>query len=216
MSEIQQLMALFIFLVVILACLLTYFYKRVRQDLQELSGRPNRYRAHHETSPRRALSAPDPTEKRLYSFRETSPHRALSAPDSTEKRLYSFRDAEFLLEPISENVIRVVYGDDVAYVGMNVDWNPHRPYCWTSLESQVYAEGIDASSVYEYPTIDEALEPPCERMLEAQRKRDAQRINPEERKAAVRRVMREFLDELPVGDPTGSGVRTETEADEAA
>ena len=194
MSEMQQLMTLFIFLVVVLACLLTYFYKRVRQDLRELSGLPNRYRAHHETSPRRALSA----------------------PDSTEKRLYTFRDAEFLLEPISENVIRVVHGDDVAYVGMNVDWNPDRPYCWTALESQVYAEGIDASRIYEYPTIDEALEPACERMLEAQRKRDAQRINPEERKAAVRRVMREFLDELPVGDPTGSGVRTETEADEAA
>ena len=194
MSEMQQLTTLFIFLVVVLACLLTYFYKRVRQDLRELSGLPNRYRAHHETSPRRALSA----------------------PDSTEKRLYSFRDAEFLLEPISENVIRVVYGDDVAYVGMNVDWNPHQPYCWTSRESQVYAEGIDVSSVFEYPTIDEALEPPCEKMLEAQRKRDAQRINPEERKAAVRRVMREFLAELPVGDPKGSGVRTETEADEAA
>ena len=194
MSEMQQLTTLFIFLVVILACLLTYFYKRVRQDLRELSGRPNRYRVRHETSPRRALSA----------------------PDSTEKRLYSFRDAKFLLEPISDCVIRVVCGDDVAYVGINVDWNPDRPYCWTARESQVYSEGIDVSSVFEYPTIDEALEPACEKMLKAQRKRDAQRINPEERKAAVRRVMREFLDELPIGDPTGSGVRTETEADEAA
>ena len=75
-SEIQQLTTLFIFLVVILACLLTYFYKRVRQDLQELSGLPNRYRAHHETSLRRALSAPDSTERSQTAIVPVSPKPA--------------------------------------------------------------------------------------------------------------------------------------------
>ena len=189
MSELIQLTVLFIFLVVILGGLLTYFYKRIRKDLRELSGRPNEYRTHNETSPRPAVSASNTVvdgERKI-----------------TEKRRYAFRNAEFLLEPVSDSVIRVVYGDDVAYVGMNVDWNPYEPYCWTLRESQVRADGIETSSIYDHGTIDEALELPCGRMLDAQRKRDAQRINPEERKAAARRVMREFLDELPVGDVSG-------------
>ena len=189
MSELLQLTILFIFLVVVLGGLLTYPYKRVRQKLRQPSGQPDEYGTRHETSPRPTVSA---------SSTVVDGERKI-----TEKRIYSFRDAEFLLEPVSDSVIRIAYGDDVAYVGMNVDWNPNRPYCWTELEWQVQAEGIDVSSVFEYPTIDEALERPCEDMLKAQRRRDAQRINPEERKAAARRVMREFLDELPVGDPSG-------------
>ena len=133
-----------------------------------------------------------------------------------EKRHYTYRGADFLLESISACVVRVTHVDQVGYVGMSVDWNPDRPYVWATGESQVEAEGITTGGVFEYRTIEEALEPLCRLMLGAQRKRDAQRINPEERKAAGRRVMCEFLAELPGGSPLASGVRTEAELDEVA
>ena len=133
-----------------------------------------------------------------------------------EKRHYTFRGADFLLESISDCVVRVTHVDQVGYVGMSVDWNPDKPYVWATGESQVETEGISALATFEYRTIEEALEPLCGLMLRAQRKRDAQRINPEERKAAGRRVMREFLAELPGGSPLGSGVRIEAEVGEVA
>ena len=128
-----------------------------------------------------------------------------------EKRHYTFRGADFLLESISDCVVRVTHVDQVGYVGMSVDWNPDKPYVWATGESQVETEGISALATFEYRTIEEALEPLCRLMLRAQRKRDAQRINPEERKAAGRRVMREFLAELLGGSPLGSEVRIEAE-----
>ena len=133
-----------------------------------------------------------------------------------EKRHYTFRGADFLLESISDCVVRVTHVDQVGYVGMSVDWNPDKPYVWATEQFQVEAEGIAAFGAFEYRTIEEALEPLCRLMLRAQRKRDAQRINPEERKAAGRQVMREFLAELPGGSPLGSGVRTEAEENDVA
>ena len=133
-----------------------------------------------------------------------------------DRRHYTFRGADFLLESISKCVVRVTHVDQVGYVGMSVDWNPERPYVWATGESQVKAEGITTGGVLEYRTVEEALEPLCGLMLSAQRKRDAQRINPEERKAAGRRVMREFLSELPGGSPLGSGDQTESALDEVA
>ena len=133
-----------------------------------------------------------------------------------EKRHYTFRGADFLLESISDCVVRVTHMDQVGYVGMSVDWNPDRPYVWATGEFQVEAEGITASRAAEHRTVEEALEPLCRLMLSAQRRHDAQRINAEERKAAGRRVMRDFLAELPGGSPPGSGVRTEAELDDVA
>ena len=108
-----------------------------------------------------------------------------------EKRHYTFQGADFLLEPVSDSVVRV---DQVGYVGMSTDWNPHRPYVWATGESQVGLDGIMTfGASFEYRTVEEALQQLCGILLDAQRKRDAQRVNPEERKASGRRVMREFL-----------------------
>ena len=37
----------------------------------------------------------------------------------------------------------------------------------------------------------------CNILLDMQRKEDSKRVNPEERKQSARKVLREFLDELP-------------------
>ena len=131
-----------------------------------------------------------------------------------EKRNYTFQGADFLLEPISDSVVRVTHVDQVGYVGMSVDWNPHKPYAWATGESQVEPDGIMTLGAFEHRTVEEALERLCGILLDDQRKRDAQRVNPEERKAAGRRVMREFLAELPGEGPPDSGRRTEAPVDE--
>ncbi len=132
-----------------------------------------------------------------------------------EKRHYTFQGADFLLEPISDSVIRVTHVDQVGYVGMSPNWNPHRPYVWATSESQVGPEGIMTfGASFEYRTVEEALQQLCGILLDAQRRREAQRVNPEERKAAGRRLMREFLAELPGEGPPDSGRRTEAAVDE--
>ena len=38
-----------------------------------------------------------------------------------EKRHYTFQGADFLLEPVSDSVVRVTHVDQVGYVGTSTD-----------------------------------------------------------------------------------------------
>ena len=114
-----------------------------------------------------------------------------------KKRIYIYRDVEFILEPLSESVVRVNYQDQKGYVGLKRDWEADRPYTWINWEGDINDEGISAGFSYSYPIPELALEDLCSLLLREQRKQDAQRINPEERKKAARHVFREFLEEMP-------------------
>ena len=90
------------------------------------------------------------------------------------------REAEFILEPLTDAMVKVT----------------HRPYTWTTLSSQLRDDGIDGG-LFHYTTPDDAPKALCAMLLVQQRVEDSRRINPEERKAAARRVLREFLNEQP-------------------
>ena len=49
-----------------------------------------------------------------------------------------------------------------------------------------------------YCTPDESLLALCDSMLAKQRREDARRVNPEERKRAARTVLAEFVEDLPL------------------
>ena len=117
------------------------------------------------------------------------------------RRIYSYEDEEFILDPISDSVVRVTHGEQTGYFGLKKDWEAARPYTWINWESDALEDGISASFSYSYPIAEMALEDLCRVLLRKQRKQDDKRINPEERKEAARRVMREFLEELPDGGP---------------
>lgn len=117
------------------------------------------------------------------------------------RRIYSYQDEEFILDPISNSVIRVTHGEQTGYFGLKKDWEAARPYTWISWESDAHEDGIAADFSYSYPVPEMALEDLCRVLLREQRKQDDKRINPEERKEAARQVMREFLEEFPDGGP---------------
>ncbi len=113
-----------------------------------------------------------------------------------KRRHYNNGEAEFILEPVNDAVVKVAHKDQVGWVGISLDWDVQRPYTSTTLPSQLRDDGINGA-LFEYTTPDDALRALCARLLAQQRREDSRRINPEERKAAARRVLREFLNEQP-------------------
>ena len=64
----------------------------------------------------------------------------------------------------------------------------------------VHADGIEGSAIISYSTPRGALKTLCGWMLERQRKLDASRDNPEDRKNLARWVLSEFLEEPEITD----------------
>ena len=46
------------------------------------------------------------------------------------RRLYSYKDEEFILEPVSDSVVRVTHRGQTGYFGLKADWEAARPYTW--------------------------------------------------------------------------------------
>ena len=111
-----------------------------------------------------------------------------------ERRHYNHEGAEFILEPLSDSVVRVTHREQTGYFGVAKDWEAARPYTWTTLTSG--ADEVDGG-VVSYSTPEAALDPLCGLLLNKQHKEDSKRINPEQRKRAARKVLGEFLEELP-------------------
>ena len=114
-----------------------------------------------------------------------------------ERRRYYHEGAEFILEPLSDSVVRVTHREQTGYFGFNRKWDPSRPYTRCRIEAVVRSDGIDGSSIVSYSTPDDALDDLCHAMLDDQRVEDSRRINPEQRKRAARKVLEEFLEDLP-------------------
>ena len=112
------------------------------------------------------------------------------------RRHYNNGNAEFILEPVNEAVVKVTHRDQVGWIGISLDWDAERPYTSTTISSQLRDAGISGLGLH-HDTPDAALRFLCGTLLNQQSKVDSQRINPEERKAAAKRVLREFLNELP-------------------
>ncbi len=112
------------------------------------------------------------------------------------RRHYNNGEAEFILEAVNDSVVKVTHRDQVGWIGISRDWDAQRPYTHTTLASSIRDDGIEGF-VFHHATPDDALRFLCKLLLDSQSKRDSQRVNPEERKTAARKVLREFLDEQP-------------------
>ena len=115
--------------------------------------------------------------------------------------------AEFILQPVSESLVRVTHRDQVGYIEIDQNWDVAAPYSWTfrdrtarpgdvGMQRFAKPDGIHRNPFGE-PTPEAALKVLCNILLDMQRKEDSKRINPEERKQSARKVLGEFLDELP-------------------
>ena len=113
-----------------------------------------------------------------------------------KKRHYNNGDGEFILEPLSDALVKVTHRDQTGYFGINKEWDVNRPYERTTSASAAHEDGI-SGSIIGYSTPEGALKALCGLMLTAQRKEDSRRINPEGRKRSARQVLKEFLEELP-------------------
>ena len=111
-------------------------------------------------------------------------------------RHYNNGEAEFILEPVNDSVVKVTHRGQVGWIGISLDWDPQRPYTSTTFSHRLKEDGIERIGS-EYATPDDALKSLCRWLLRQQRREDSRRVNLEERKKAARRVLREFLDELP-------------------
>lgn len=124
-----------------------------------------------------------------------------------KKRRYNYGRAEFILEPLSDALVRVTHRAQTGYIGITRDWDAAKPYSWTFLDSAhepgavdmewtAKPDGIDGNFI-SHSTPEGALKVVCGILLAMQRKEDSKRINPEERKQVARQVLREFLEGLP-------------------
>ena len=111
------------------------------------------------------------------------------------ERHYNHGGYEFILEPLSDSLVRVTHRDQTGYLGIIMNWDAGKPYAVTRLEDAASEDGVDDMSGFATP--EAALTALCNVLLHFQRIEDSKRINPEERKQAARKVLREFLDELP-------------------
>ena len=58
-------------------------------------------------------------------------------------RHYNNGDAEFILEPVNEWVVKVTHRNQVGWIGVSVDWDPLEPYTYTTFSSRLKDDGID-------------------------------------------------------------------------
>ena len=119
---------------------------------------------------------------------------------TTQRRTYRLDGADFSLEPVNDSVIKVTHRDQTGWIGINTEWDAQRPYTWATSSSRVTDDGIRSIPI-NIDTPDSALRFLCRALLSEQSKKDSQKINPEERKAAARRVLQEFLQVLPPAHP---------------
>ena len=135
------------------------------------------------------------TCRQYYPANAAKPNALTWSRDIMKKRHYNNGNGEFVLEPLSDSLVKVIHRDQTGYLGIVKDWDASAPFASTTSTFQVKDEEID--TYFGHSTPEGALNWLCRSMLSDQRKVDSKRINPEERKKAARQVLREFLEELP-------------------
>ena len=112
------------------------------------------------------------------------------------RRHYNNGEAEFILEPVNDSVVKVTHRNQVGWIGISLDWDPQQPYTYTTISNRLKDDGIERIGL-QFVIPDDVLKSLARWLLRQQRREDSQSINFEERKNAARRVLREFLAELP-------------------
>ena len=119
---------------------------------------------------------------------------------TTQERTYCLDSVDFTLEPINNSVTKVTHRNQVSWISISTDWDAQRPYTWTIIPSWVGDDGIH-NAVFTFDTPDNALRSLCRVLLTEQSKEDSKNINPQDRKTAAQRVLKEFLRDLPQAHP---------------
>ena len=107
---------------------------------------------------------------------------------------YNNGGAEFILERVNANTVKVTHQEQTGWFGLNANWDADKPYAWSTSERDIKDNGIDG--IFSHATPDDALNMLCRLLHRDQRKADSKRINPEQRQEAARKVLDEFLKEL--------------------
>ena len=113
---------------------------------------------------------------------------------SIQKWQYNNGEAEFILERVDANTVKVTHQEQTAWFGLNADWDADQPYAWTTSERNIKDNGVD--SIFSFATPDDTFKMLCNSLVRDQRRADSKRINPEQRQGAARKVLDEFLREL--------------------
>ena len=118
-------------------------------------------------------------------------------PEAPARRAYTSAAEEFILEQVSEAVIQVTHREQTGHFGLLKEWKPATPYGWNPSGRWRNKQGIEASWGF-YASPDQALEDLTRELVKKQREADARKVNPGERRAAARQVLRELMEELPL------------------
>ena len=102
------------------------------------------------------------------------------------KRHYNNGDGEFVLEPLSDSLVKVTHRDQTGYFGIKRTGTStarmHAPY-WSSRRTSM----ASPTPIWGYTTPERALESLCTMILTDQRKKNSKRINSEGRSRPGRR-----------------------------
>ena len=52
-------------------------------------------------------------------------------------RHYNNGEAEFILEPVNDSVVKVTHRGQVGWIGISLDWDPQRPYTTTTFSHRL-------------------------------------------------------------------------------
>ena len=69
-----------------------------------------------------------------------------------EKRHYNNGEAEFMLDPVNDAVVKVTHRNQVGWIGISLDWDVQRPYTFTTSPAEISDDGLDGfeSLVFRY------------------------------------------------------------------
>ena len=111
-------------------------------------------------------------------------------------RHYKYMDAEFILESLYPDVVKVTHRNQVGYFGVNLDWSLQHPYSWSHTESLVHDNGLFGVNARGH-TPEDALKELCNSMLINQSKEDASPFSLDDPKGGAQRALQNFLEESP-------------------
>ena len=115
------------------------------------------------------------------------------------RKRVKIRGEEFSLEPLSPSVVKVEYRDQVGWVGISRDCDVNSPFGYQTQPLKSLDEGV-GSGLTAGPTIQTALRCLSYSLIEAQKKEEALRINPQARREMAQWALQEFLIGLEDGD----------------
>ena len=113
---------------------------------------------------RRRQWAEEPAMARRYPGNELTSGLS-SRLESGGTSTYTRGGVEFVLEHVSEAVVRVTHGRETGYFGLSTDPDASYPYTWTRIDHEMEAGGIGDRPLRRFATPKAALDSLCDTML---------------------------------------------------